>query len=59
MSKLKIINIDRKNRSITLSVKAKETQEEQEVMRELNRGDSSVSPTLGDLLKEQMDSREK
>jgi small subunit ribosomal protein S1 len=55
----KIINIDRKNRTITLSIKAKESQEEQEVMRELNRGDSSVSPTLGDLLKEQMDSREK
>jgi len=55
----KIINIDRKNRSITLSVKAKESQEEQDVMRELSRGESASSPTLGDLLKEQMDGREK
>lgn len=55
----KIQNIDRKNRSITLSVKAKESQEEQDVMRELNRNDSQTA-TLGDLLKEHMDgSREK
>lgn len=55
----KIINLDRKNRSITLSVKAKDSQEEQDVMRELNRGDAVTSPTLGDLLKEQMDNRDK
>jgi len=55
----KIVTLDRKNRSIALSVKAKETQEEQEVMRELNRGETA-SLTLGDLLKEQMDNnREK
>lgn len=54
----KIITLDRKNRTIALSVKAKESQEEQDVMRELNRGEIS-SPTLGDLLKEQMDNREK
>lgn len=54
----KITNIDRKNRVITLSVKAKDTQEEQEVMRELNRSDTQ-SPTLGDLLKEQMDNRDR
>jgi small subunit ribosomal protein S1 len=55
----KIITLDRKNRTIALSVKAKESQEEQDVMRELNRGEVS-NPTLGDLLKEQMDNnREK
>jgi len=54
----KITNLDRKNRSITLSIKAKETQEEQDVMRELNRSETQ-SATLGDLLKEQMDNREK
>lgn len=53
----KITNVDRKNRSITLSIKAKESQEEQDVMRELNRSDTQGA-TLGDLLKEQMD-REK
>ncbi len=51
----KIINIDRKNRSISLSVKARETQDEQEAMRELNRQEGAPSPTIGDLLKEQMD----
>jgi small subunit ribosomal protein S1 len=55
----KITNVDRKNRSITLSVKAKDSQEEQDAMRELNRGDGLASPTLGDLLKEQMDNRDK
>lgn len=56
----KITNVDRKNRSISLSIKAKESQEEQDAMRELNtRSESVVSPTLGDLLKEQMDGREK
>lgn len=55
----KIINLDRKSRSVTLSVKAKDSQEEQEVMRELNRADGVSSPTLGDLLKEQMDNRDK
>jgi small subunit ribosomal protein S1 len=55
----KIINLDRKNRSIVLSIKAKDSQEEQDVMRELNRSDAVVSPTLGDLLKEQMDNRDK
>jgi small subunit ribosomal protein S1 len=54
----KIITMDRKNRSISLSIKAKETQDEQEAVRELNRGEGK-SATLGDLLKEQMDSRDK
>lgn len=51
----KIITIDRKNRSIMLSIKAKESQDEQEAMRELNRQEGAPSPTIGDLLKEQMD----
>lgn len=54
----KFTGVDRKNRSILLSIKAKESQEEQEAMRELNRGEAS-SPTLGDLMKEQMENREK
>lgn len=55
----KIINIDRKSRAISLSIKAKESEEEQDAMRELNRAEGSTSPTLGDLLKEQMDNKEK
>jgi len=53
----KIIGVDRKTRSILLSIKAKETQEEQDVMREINRAEPG-SQTLGDLFKEQIDSRE-
>lgn len=50
----KYTGVDRKNRMIVLSVKAKESQEEQEVMRELNRSEPANS-TLGDLFKEQME----
>ena len=52
----KFTGVDRKNRTIQLSIKAKESQEEQEVMRELNRTEPT-SGTLGDLLKEQMETR--
>jgi len=54
----KFTGVDRKNRTITLSIKAKDSQEEQEAMRELSRQETS-SPTLGDLLKEQMDNKDK
>jgi small subunit ribosomal protein S1 len=54
----KFTGVDRKNRTILLSIKAKESQEEQEVMRELNRTEPG-SGTLGDLLKEQMETRDK
>jgi len=50
----KFIGVDRKNRSITLSVKAKDSQEEAEAIQDY----SNVPPaptTLGDLLKEQME----
>lgn len=54
----KFMSIDRKTRTIMLSVKAKESAEEQEVMQEFNRQETSA-PTLGDLLKEQMDNKDK
>jgi small subunit ribosomal protein S1 len=50
----KFMGLDRKNRTIMLSIKAKENQEEQEAMRELKLQENA-SPTLGDLLKEQID----
>ncbi|MFM8455027.1 MAG: 30S ribosomal protein S1 [Gammaproteobacteria bacterium] len=50
---VKVINVDRKNRSIALSIKARETQEEQEALRELNKGGETA--TLGDLFKKKMD----
>jgi len=54
----KFLNVDRKNRVIQLSIKAKESQEEQEAMRELNRVEPG-SATLGDLFKAEMDSKDK
>lgn len=55
----KIINIDRKNRVITLSIKAKDVEEEQETLREFNRsGEDSTGTTLGDIFKEKMENRD-
>lgn len=53
----KFMAVDRKNRTISLSIKAKDVQEEQEVMQDYGRSSSAGTTTLGDLLKEQMDSR--
>src|SRR4029078_3748876 len=48
----KIVNVDRKNRVISLSIKAKDVEDEAETLREYNRGgEDSTNTTLGDLLK--------
>ncbi|WP_372748921.1 30S ribosomal protein S1 [Litorivivens sp.] len=54
---VKIINIDRKNRIINLSVKAKDIADEKEAVKSLReQGTESASPgTIGDLIKAQMD----
>lgn len=54
---VKIISIDRKNRTISLSVKAKDVEEERTAVREHKSKESAaVGPTtLGDLIKAQMD----
>ena len=52
----KFINVDRKNRSIQLSIKAKEVHEEQEAVSSY-KSDAAAAPvgtTLGELLKEKM-----
>jgi len=55
----KIINVDRKNRVITLSIKAKDVEDEQETLREFNRsGEESGTTTLGDIFKEKMEGRD-
>lgn len=55
----KIINIDRKNRVITLSIRAKDIDDEQESLREFNsNGEENSGATLGDLLKEKIETRE-
>ncbi len=53
---VKIISIDKKNRAIQLSVKAKEVQEEAQVMKEFT-DTTTTGGTLGDLLREQMQDR--
>lgn len=54
----KIINVDRKNRSITLSVKAKDAQDEADAIKKYSRTEGAATTTLGDLLKEKMASKE-
>ncbi|HNW77773.1 MAG TPA: 30S ribosomal protein S1 [Candidatus Competibacteraceae bacterium] len=49
----KFIGVDRKNRTISLSIKAKDMAEEAEVLQDYSRKSSSGA-TLGDIFKEQM-----
>jgi small subunit ribosomal protein S1 len=50
----RFIGVDRKNRIVTLSVRAKEIQEEEEAVAEYSRNASTGKTSLGDLLKEQI-----
>ncbi|HEY0720576.1 MAG TPA: 30S ribosomal protein S1 [Gammaproteobacteria bacterium] len=52
----KFIGVDRKNRTINLSIKAKDSDEESEAMQDYNRS-APVNPTLGDLLKEKLENK--
>jgi small subunit ribosomal protein S1 len=56
----KIIAVDRKNRSISLSVKSKDVEEEKAAVKELStkQSDQPSPTTLGDLIKAQMQSKE-
>lgn len=56
----KIIAVDRKNRSISLSVKSKDVEEEKTAIKELSskQSDQASPTTLGDLIKAQMQSKE-
>lgn len=55
----KFTGVDRKNRTIALSVKAKDHEEEAKVVEEYSRGTGGQATTsLGDILKEQMDGNE-
>jgi small subunit ribosomal protein S1 len=53
----KFIGVDRKNRTINLSIKAKDSAEEHEAIQDYKRS-APVNPTLGDLIKEQMENQE-
>jgi small subunit ribosomal protein S1 len=51
----KIVSVDRKNRGVSLSIKAKDFEEEQEAVRSLKDQEEASSPgTIGDLIKAQM-----
>jgi len=50
----KFVNVDKKNRTIVLSIKAKEYAEEAEVLQDYSRKATTGTATLGDILKEQM-----
>ncbi len=51
----KFMGVDRKNRIVTLSIKAKDSEEEADVLQEYTRGSTPGATTLGDILKEQME----
>jgi small subunit ribosomal protein S1 len=53
----KLIGVDRKTRTIMLSIKAKESDEEAAVMQDYSAGEGATT-SLGDLLKEQMENKD-
>ena len=55
----KFVAVDRKNRAISLSIKAKDFQEEAKAVQDYSRSGATGTTTLGDLLKEQMDGNQK
>jgi len=58
---VKVVNVDRKNRSINLSIKAKDVAEEKAAIKEHRKSETdNIAPTtIGDLIKAQMDTKEK
>lgn len=55
----KVTGVDKKTRMVTLSIKAKDADEQDEVMKKYTKGGSDVpTTTLGDLLKEKMMSKD-
>jgi len=51
----KFIGVDRKSRALSLSIKAKDYDDEAEAMKDYNSSQQTAATTFGDLLKEQMD----
>ena len=51
----KYIGVDRKNRTIALSIKAKDMEEEQATLKGYTSGGHAGTATLGDILKGQME----
>jgi len=55
----RIISVDRKNRGISLSVKAKDMADEKEAMKSLNQAQDNAPKTIGDLIKQQLENADK
>ncbi|TNF35756.1 MAG: 30S ribosomal protein S1 [Gammaproteobacteria bacterium] len=51
----KFIGVDRKSRTINLSIKAKDADDEAKAIQDYSKSSNAPATTLGDLLKEQMD----
>ena len=51
----KYIGMDRKTRTISLSIKAKDSDEEAAVVKDYTSGTAPIGATLGDVLKEQIE----
>ena len=51
----KFTGVDRKSRMVNLSIKAKDNEDEAKTLKDYSSSAPSAAPTLGDLLKEQMD----
>lgn len=51
----KFVGVDKKKRTISLSIKAKEDEEDAAAMQEYSASSSTGTTTIGDLMKEQMD----
>lgn len=55
----KVMNVDRKNRTLSLSVKAKDAQDQAEAIKKYTRSSKKdATATLGDLLKEKISSKD-
>ena len=54
----KFIGVDRKKRSLSLSIKAKDYDDEAEAVKEYTSSSTGGAATIGDLIKEQMDNQE-
>jgi small subunit ribosomal protein S1 len=55
----KFIGVDRKNRTISLSIKAKDMEDESAAIKGYSRDSQMGTATLGDILKEQMEEAQK
>ncbi len=55
----RIISVDRKNRVISLSVKAKDVADEKEAIKSLNQTQEAAPKTIGDLIKQQLENADK